>query len=89
MLPLRAQVVEQTQLEYNAMLIGAFELLQSRQQQVEAGAQYIEAVRDYWLARTALDTLMAGRLRGSALEGRASPMSGISAGGAETAGDDH
>ena len=62
-LPLHAAIVEQTQLEYNAMVASVFELLQARQQQVEAGRQYIEALRDYWLARNALDTLLAGRMR--------------------------
>lgn len=63
-LPLQAEIVEQTQLEYNAMVASAFELLQARQQQIEAATQYIEALRDYWLARNALDTLLAGRMRG-------------------------
>lgn len=59
-LPLRARIVEETQLQYNAMLVGAFELLQARQQQIAAGSQYIETLREYWLARSALETLVNG-----------------------------
>jgi cobalt-zinc-cadmium efflux system outer membrane protein len=61
MLPLRQQIVEETQLEYNAMLIGAFELLLAKQEQIEAGAQYIESLRDYWIASARLDQILAGR----------------------------
>lgn len=60
-LPLRQEIVEETQLEYNAMLIGAFELLRVKQEQIEAGAQYIESLRDYWIARARLDQILAGR----------------------------
>ena len=72
-LPLQAQIVEQTQLEYNAMVASAFELLQARQQQIESGREYIEALRDYWVARNALDTLLAGRMRRADISASVSP----------------
>ena len=61
-LPLKQQVLEQTQLQYNAMQVGVFQLLQARQQQVEAAARYIQSLRDYWLARAQLAQIMNGRL---------------------------
>ena len=61
-LPLRRQITQQTQLQYNAILVGAFQLLQAKQAEVEAGVQYIESLRDYWLARTRLDQITSGRL---------------------------
>ena len=61
-LPLRQQIVEQTQLQYNAMQIGAFQLLQAKQQQIDAGNAYIRTLRDYWVARTELDLLLSGRM---------------------------
>ena len=61
-LPLRQQIVEQTQLQYNAMQVGAFQLLLAKQQQIDAGNAYIRALRDYWVARTELDLLLNGRL---------------------------
>lgn len=59
-LPLSQEVVEQSQREYNAMQIGAFELLQARQQQINAGARYIDALTEYWLAHGSLETLSIG-----------------------------
>jgi cobalt-zinc-cadmium efflux system outer membrane protein len=59
-LPLSQEVVDQTQLQYNAMQVGAFDLLQARQQQINAGARYVEALAEYWLARGSLQTLRMG-----------------------------
>jgi cobalt-zinc-cadmium efflux system outer membrane protein len=61
-LPLRTRIVEQTQLQFNAMQVSPFQLLTAKQQQVEAGRQYVEALRDYWLARTQLEQVLAGRM---------------------------
>ncbi|CAM4246827.1 TolC family protein [Myxococcus xanthus] len=68
-LPLREKVVEQSQLQYNAMQIGLFQLLSAKREQVDAYQGYIEAVRDYWMARADLEQLVGGRLR----EGSAAP----------------
>jgi cobalt-zinc-cadmium efflux system outer membrane protein len=59
-LPLRDQILNETQKHYNAMQVGAFQLLQAKQAQVDAGARYVELLRDYWLARAAIDQLAAG-----------------------------
>jgi outer membrane protein, heavy metal efflux system len=61
-LPLREKVVEQSQLQYNAMQLGLFQLLTARREQVEAYRGYLEAVRDYWMARADLERLVGGRL---------------------------
>lgn len=54
-IPLREAVVAQTQLEVNFMLLGAFELIAAKQAEYDAYHEYVEAVRDYWLARSELD----------------------------------
>ncbi len=59
-LPLRRQVVEETQLQYNAMQVGAFELLQARRAEIESGIDWIESVRNYWHSRDALELLWSG-----------------------------
>jgi cobalt-zinc-cadmium efflux system outer membrane protein len=59
-LPLRQRIVEQSLLQYNAMQIGVFQLLQSRRDQMQAGREYIGALRDYWIARAVLSRLVAG-----------------------------
>jgi cobalt-zinc-cadmium efflux system outer membrane protein len=62
LLPLREKVVEQSQLQYNAMQLGLFELLAAKEAQVEAYRSYIEATRDYWIARAELERVMGGRV---------------------------
>ena len=64
MLPLHERIVNEAQLQYNAMQLGPIQLLRTREQQIEAAAAYVEALRDYWLARTELAQLLSGRLPG-------------------------
>jgi cobalt-zinc-cadmium efflux system outer membrane protein len=61
LLPLKQRVVDQSQLEYNAMLIGLFQLLQAKRDQVQTASAYVEHQRDYWIARTNVEQLLAGR----------------------------
>ena len=61
-LPLRERIVHETQLQYNAMQLGVFELLRAREQQIQAAIAYIDTTLDYWLARTDLEQLLSGRL---------------------------
>jgi len=61
LLPLRQEILEDTQKEYNAMQIGAFQLLQAKQQEIDAGSRYVETLRDYWIASNALGQLAIGR----------------------------
>lgn len=62
-LPLRDQIVEQMQLRYNAMAVSVFQLLAAKREQIMAGQQYVQALRDYWLARVSIDALGQGRAR--------------------------
>jgi cobalt-zinc-cadmium efflux system outer membrane protein len=63
MIPLRERVVRLSQEQYDAMLIGVYQLLAAKQAEVTAYREYIEAVRDYWLARSDLERAVGGRLR--------------------------
>jgi cobalt-zinc-cadmium efflux system outer membrane protein len=65
LLPLRERIVNETQLQYNAMQLGVFDLLRAREQQIQAAAAYIEALLDYWLARADLEHMLSGRLPSS------------------------
>lgn len=65
LIPQREAVVEQMQLEVNYMLIGVFELLAAKQQQYDAYAGYLDAVRDYWMARTELTRAVGRKLPSS------------------------
>jgi len=64
LLPLQERIVNESQLQYNAMQLGPIQLLRAREQQIETGAAYVEALRDYWLARAELAQLLSGRLPG-------------------------
>jgi cobalt-zinc-cadmium efflux system outer membrane protein len=58
--PRRERIVRLTQLEYNAMLRGVFQLIEARQGLAEAQREEVLAVRDFWIARTELDTALLG-----------------------------
>lgn len=62
MVPLRTAIVDQTQLQYNAMLVGVFQLLQAKQAEIDAGRSYVEAMQDYWIAHAELQEVVGGRL---------------------------
>jgi cobalt-zinc-cadmium efflux system outer membrane protein len=62
LLPLGERIVNEAQLQYNAMQIGVFQLLRDRERQIETAVGYVEALRDYWLARTDLAQVQSGRL---------------------------
>ena len=62
LLPLRERIVTETQLAYNAMTVGVFQLLESKREQIQAGRAYVEALRGYWTAQAEMDQLLAGRL---------------------------
>ena len=62
MLPLRRQITAQTLLQYNAMQLGVFELLVTKQQEIDAGRRALEATRDYWIARSQMELILNGRM---------------------------
>lgn len=64
LVPQREAVVGRTLEEQNYMLVGVFELLQAKREELDAYQEYLEAVRDYWLARVELRRAIGGRLPG-------------------------
>jgi len=66
LVPAREAVVAENQKRYNFMLIGAFELLQAKQAEYDAYQGYLDAMRDYWIARSALKLAVGGELPSSA-----------------------
>ena len=62
LLPQRQQIVELTLEQYNMMLQGTYDLLAAREREVETERAYIEAWRDYWIARVELERALGGRL---------------------------
>ena len=62
MLPLSQIIVAETQRSYNGMLVGVYDLLLSRQNEINTARDYIVAVRDYWVARSDLERALGGPL---------------------------
>jgi outer membrane protein, heavy metal efflux system len=62
LLPARQRILNQTQLQFNAMNLSVFQLLLAKRDQVETARLYVEALRDYWLARAEAEQLRSGRL---------------------------
>ncbi len=60
--PLRENVVRYSQEQYDAMLIGVYQLIQAKQSEYESYGEYIEALRDYWIARSDLERAAGARV---------------------------
>lgn len=71
LLPERIRILNLTLQQYNGMLKGPYDLLLAKQSEVATEQAYIEARRDYWIARAELERAVGGRL--SFPPGRAAP----------------
>jgi outer membrane protein TolC len=63
--PLRKRISEENLLRYNGMLISVFELLADSREQVRGVTSYVQALRDFWIADTNLNTALTGRSPGA------------------------
>jgi cobalt-zinc-cadmium efflux system outer membrane protein len=63
-LPAADSGVERQQERFNFMLVGAFDLIQAKREQYDAWQGYLESLRDYWIARSALRAATGGLLPG-------------------------
>jgi cobalt-zinc-cadmium efflux system outer membrane protein len=61
-LPTQRHFLDQTQLHYNGMFVSVFQLLQAKRDEIDAAAQYIQALRTYWTSRAELERAVGGRL---------------------------
>ena len=60
-LPAQARVTQQTLLQYNAMQVGIFQLLQARREELDAQLALVATRREYWSAAAELEALLAGQ----------------------------
>lgn len=58
--PLRKKIMNENQLRYNGMLTSPFELLADARAQVTSVKSYIESLREFWLAESALQMTLTG-----------------------------
>jgi outer membrane protein TolC len=60
MLPLRRSIAAADRLRYDAGQISVFDLLADSRAQIAAVSDYLQSVRDFWIARSSLDAALAG-----------------------------
>ncbi|MES2226801.1 MAG: TolC family protein [Pseudomonadota bacterium] len=63
--PLRKRISDENLLRYNGMLASVFELLADSKDQIASVTGAVEALRDYWVAQTNLQSALTGRSPGS------------------------
>ena len=56
--PLQRRVLALGVQQYNFMLLGPFDLLRAKQDEIAASRRLIEATRDYWIGRAELDRIL-------------------------------
>jgi len=66
-LPAREKALAEMVLQYNAMQVSVFQLLDSQRQVTQTAIAYVDTLLDYWIARATLDQILAGRHRDLAL----------------------
>ena len=62
LLPQRQKILHETLLHYNAMQKNSYDLLAAKEREQLAERGYVEALRDYWIARAELERAVGGRL---------------------------
>jgi len=62
LLPLRQKILGETLLHYNGMQKSGYDLLAAKEREQMAEQKSVEALRDYWIARVALEHAVGGRL---------------------------
>ena len=60
MLPLQRSIAEADRLRYDAGQISVFDLLADSRAQIAGVSDYLQSVRDFWIARAALDAALSG-----------------------------
>jgi outer membrane protein TolC len=59
-IPARKLIAAQNLLRYNASLVSVFDLLADARAQIASVDDYIQSVRDFWMAKSQLDTALVG-----------------------------
>jgi len=60
MLPIRQRISSEQLLQYNGMLISVFDLLNDLLSATSMEAEYVDALRTFWLAETNLQSVLTG-----------------------------
>ena len=74
MLPLQKEMTRETQLHFNAMQLGVFQLLAAKKEELAVQRQYINALRNFWIAQAEAEHLMNGRMLDASAVAARDPM---------------
>lgn len=80
-LPKQRQRLDEALLQYNAMQIGVFELLDIKKELIRIEMEHVKITQEYWTAIAALDALRAGQAVSSPAQDAATTAAPTSVGG--------
>ncbi len=72
-LPRRARISELSQRHYNFMLLGPYQLIMAKQNEINAQSEYLESLKDYWINHADLQRALGGDLPPAGKEPASSP----------------
>ncbi len=61
-IPIRQKINEETQKHYNYMLLGNYDLIRAKQNEILANKEYIDSLKEYWIARSSLEKAVSSKL---------------------------
>lgn len=61
-IPIKKQVMAETLKHQNYMLVGNYELIRAKQDEIMAQKEYIDALKEYWVARSDLEKAVSSKL---------------------------
>ncbi len=61
-IPIREKVTEETQKHQSYMLIGNYDLIRAKQSEILAYKEYVESLKEYWIARSDLEKAVSSKL---------------------------
>jgi outer membrane protein, heavy metal efflux system len=75
LLPGQRRILNESLVHYNAMEINNFELFSTKAEEARTEREYLEAVRDYWIARAELERAVGGNLNPrQPVDGKSQPV---------------
>lgn len=61
-IPLHEKLIDSLQKHYNYMLVGVYDLLDAKKEEIETYHAFVETLKDYWITRSELEHLTGERL---------------------------
>lgn len=62
LVPLRETIVAESLKHYDFMLLGVYQLLQAKREELDARRGYVDALKDYWTSEAELERAVGGKL---------------------------